>query len=908
MLRVSCAIGRASLQEATVAFGNRARQKFASIVAGDSIPYNMHNIARTMSPPAKTGVGPLTDQHAMSDGDAKAAEHRLRDRQIRLLPYPFGSALAIVSDVDGSSRERYRGYVGLLVEELGLDFGDSTWLRWKVLHDGDVTKSNGFGFFSRHLNTGGPEDAAFYRWTRTFNENVAEYHKGNVDHFHSFSSRGPRVAVGRHFAIERNTVRLRVGDMLQSGLWAAADCFVFAICVVGKPGASLTVEDVRIVDAHGNAAGGLVRSHVDVLDDGRQRVWFMHSGEAAKAVSVPAFFDVREVRVTLGDSAEADNVEWILLSDGVGQLILDRLRFLRERFNVCMSLVTEHGAYHTRNPNRGMVRNDASLKEHLESASEANAAYNGMVRDANGHLIFATDSHDPHSIGRVFPELSRELDCRFVVPAAASKAFGWNPFQLLAPTPTLSGGGLYWARRMVPNLSPPQNGNRFDGTRTKQATFGRRLGLVLDYARDEPGLCYPVYTHLGRGEMTEALHATAAHTIEADEGVLATFDRYLESAPLLALQDRAFNISGTVPERDRMWVTRASVLYDYALVLRGIADHVTRPSANEVHIASWFDDVLETRLPVSAAQLYGLTFYVDDAAAARVLLDGKPIEHLVRNPPDETGRPSVTVAACEIVATVFNSLDPFAAGEEGNSEAGWSWTAGDEPFGRLSASSTGPVSRTFAMHGWSAAGSQAFTVKVRRHGGAHFGIVVTTADGAQFYFGSAGAAGSALPRARYIVDEDQTQNDTWATIVIPFWCLDWSEGAKAGGVLPSHALQSIAIRCDGPEASHVDIAQMAFLRPRATSAIPSHLHCLGGSVQPFSYGQHVHAVRVGSEAETRTVPVDPQGFFCFDNLEPGIYRVWSDHPTGVCLDRRGPLAEVVADTMTLDLGRWSPDA
>jgi len=45
-----------------------------------------------------------------------------------------------------------------------------------------------------------------------------------------------------------------------------------------------------------------------------------------------------------------------------------------------------------------------------------------------------------------------------------------------------------------------------------------------------------------------------------------------------------------------------------------------------------------------SADLDGLTFYVPDPAATYVKIDGEKVTGLKRNPPDHTGRPSVSLA------------------------------------------------------------------------------------------------------------------------------------------------------------------------------------------------------------------------------------------------------------------------
>ncbi len=47
--------------------------------------------------------------------------------------------------------------------------------------------------------------------------------------------------------------------------------------------------------------------------------------------------------------------------------------------------------------------------------------------------------------------------------------------------------------------------------------------------------------------------------------------------------------------------------------------------------------------PLSSADLQGLTFYAADAARTRVFVDGREVPQLQRNPPDASGRLSVTI-------------------------------------------------------------------------------------------------------------------------------------------------------------------------------------------------------------------------------------------------------------------------
>jgi hypothetical protein len=392
---------------------------------------------------------------------------------------------------------------------------------------------------------------------------------------------------------------------------------------------------------------------------------------------------------------------------------------------------------------------------------------------------------------------------------------------------------------------------------------------------------------------------------------------------MLSLQDRVFAISGSRPERERVWFTRASVIYDYALMIRGIGEHVSRLDADTVIIESWMDEALDKRLPRSPTQLYGLTFYVDDPVRAEVRLDGEVIESLVRNSPDETGRASVTVAECDIRNTIFDQLDPLANDGGSTSPIGGQWTwhprlSGAPAFGRLEVASTvadddsgGDLALlAIPLRGWCAAGAQLARLKARRHGGVRFGVVLETETGAAFFIGDREVA----PRlgrpvaASYFLDRHDAADGSWSTIVTPFYDLGWSEDCAPGGPMPSHPLKTLTLACAGPPGAAVDLAGLALLRPR-TSVRPGDSDsgfCVGGQVEGFAPGQAVQlSASEGANPPIRSVSVDQCGWFCYEGVRPGVYRLWSATADGEMHDRRGPLIEVGAHLMSLVLsGNW----
>jgi hypothetical protein len=813
--------------------------------------------------------------------------------------------------------------MGILVDKYGLDFGDSVWLSWQYVDQ--IRSSNAFGFFSRYFSTGLKEPLDFFEFTRAFNEGIREYHIGNVDHFHSFLAKGPRVTILDRF--ERGaegTVDARFGKFQWAGPWNCSNAFVFGICVVGIQGQPLDVRAVTLFDKDEKAFSCYTRTAYDPPPNGREHRLFVAFEPPEANAPVPSLSRVSRVAVEFADPAHAANLEKILLLNAHGDIIVQRLALLRRGYNVEMSLVTEHAAQHFRNPPSRPAA-DENLKKHIASYNGPAEAYNGRLTDDDGNLVFSTDADDPYSFCRVFPEISRDLEFRFIVPHPAPKAHGWSPFEVVTPSPTRSGGGIYWARRVLPNIGAPRANSKFDSN-SRQDTFASRMTRVLEQAGESPGLFWPIYTHLGSLSPSalrpgEAMGNAKARSAVGDRDQVPS--PYFDPSAMDALQDHVFNISGQIPAQSRIWFARATVAYDYTLILRSIADHVERPDENTVLISSWFDPCLGKMLPRSPAQLYGLTFYVDDPGRAKVFLDGRRLETLVVNPIDETGRPSVSIAECDIRYVVFDKLDPVVntPSDVTYQNLAWHWTpsrAESAAFGRLlltgenNGETAGPKEQigrfTLPLFGWTPTGAQLLTFSVSMSGKTKFGLLFKTRTGGTFYFGDK-AMPSHLPKnvtASYFLPPRQGAPGDWHTVTVPFHDLAWLDTASAGGPMPNHPMGTLTVMFAGPKGSFVRIRGLAFLRPRSVAQSPESagLFCVGGVVPGSRPGQTVYAENAAGRDKTiLSAVVDQRGYFSFGCIRPDIYKVWTVRGDQEIHDLRGALVEVGANTMNLVLNR-----
>lgn len=826
------------------------------------------------SGPTALPPGPFAPARPVSAVDSQVFDEALAAAAVRALPYPFDSAMAVASDIDGSSRETFTAYTRMLVHDLGLDFGDSAWLHWRYSFNREGVKSltNSVGFLSPSLTEQTTDDARFFRRNPNFHELLAEYHEGTIDHFHALLPHGPRIAVLTDVARDGADIAADIPPLDVS----CADFHLFGILFVFDGTVDVSVESVRAQCAGGETVDYAPAAY-DPPDDGKRYALFVRDPGPKGDASVPHLRDV--VRI-MGESASLP--ERIILAGAFGPMLLDRLRHLREEFNAELPLITAHARLHFRYP-EATERLRRSNAEKLQSQSDSLFAFVGPVEDSRGRLIASTDSDEPHSLAKLLPEAVEEAELRFIVPIASSGSGGFHVTDLLAGSPTRSGGGFYWAKRTMPHSADPD----LDlAGPPKHASFGSRLQGAMNAATTRPGDYWPIYTHIG------SLARINGKRIDLPVP-------YFEPAPLLELQDRAFGITADVPRNGRIWFARASTLYDYALMVQGVADHMKRDGANSVRLSSWQDPILGKAVPRTPSQLYGLTFYVEDESAAEVSLDGVAIERLARNPADASGSPSVTIAECDIAATVFRALDPAASADASLADGEWQWVTGEVPFGRLQSTRTSVTAKLrVPLGGLFLPGAQLLSLRLRAPG-RECGVLFESRSGGRFWFGTAALArdlGSFT--AIYSIDR-LLKGEDWKRVVVPFHDLDWSVDARPGGPLPSHPIEAMTLVSRGA----AEFSDVQLLRPRVSTQArrPGAGHCIVGLLPGAGVGETVRLTSRDGPKRSRIAQTDQLGWFSFSRVEPGIYDIVGSLGGVECRSPRGRLIEVWSDIARLEL-------
>lgn len=312
---------------------------------------------------------------------------------------------------------------------------------------------------------------------------------------------------------------------------------------------------------------------------------------------------------------------------------LDRVRRLLGIYNMTTAVFTSHGL--------GLVLTP-------------NAAFD---REAADTLRLADYPGNPHYAVDVF----RDQGIRFINSYSNTSIYSVLHIDDLTSVNVLSNGEPFYdfPRHSYMPLDPQG-----------QPDTGRwkRNGRVIDHSLNDclgakiTGLLTELSGKRGHGGLVYThLYARNKPAPDDDPAIYIKPFNAESRTSLAELSNRYYNATGSVGQADRLFIATVATLVRLSAVRSQIAAHsFYDPLLNEVHIESWVDEVLNERTPESRnawRELRGLTFYVRDSHTARVVVDGEELHALIRNPPDETGRESVTISDQSAPLLIVGRLD-----------------------------------------------------------------------------------------------------------------------------------------------------------------------------------------------------------------------------------------------------------
>ena len=307
----------------------------------------------------------------------------------------------------------------------------------------------------------------------------------------------------------------------------------------------------------------------------------------------------------------------------------------------------------------------------LETLADMNLGVSNFSSHAGG-LVFAVTpdagaahpdavyhSDDPES-PHYCPDLLLDNGIESIQTFAKTHGFETVPLTELAYTRTLRDGTRVYDYHRFLFIPKAEDGTfdlspfEVDGVALNPSwadSAAKQIEYCLEQAAGNQWHGAAIYTHLNYGDPSHPFmqNGVSRETI---------CDSRLRNA-LRDLAIRYFGLDPGCEADDRVFVAPTSMLVRMSAVGRLLEGRIDTPRVDQVRIRSIEDPVLRTRIPRADndfRDLRGLTFYVDDSHSAHLDVDGEPVNCVIRNPADASGRQSLTVADMSAPAIMIGRI------------------------------------------------------------------------------------------------------------------------------------------------------------------------------------------------------------------------------------------------------------
>jgi hypothetical protein len=526
-----------------------------------------------------------------------------REAAIRPLPYPFRNYFTINSDCDGSIQDLARAAIelnGVIRETYGLPIADSFFPQWlfeRGRPDDPAGSATPASFSERRFVERCPE------WIRGF-------HRGWFDTIHGW--------------VYNMSVRMAPDLLVPAGATEHVHRTTFGS---QPPWEDPAPPRYLVLTVEGAAASALrVRlragSRAVLACEGRE---LAQTGDGRVLQPVPPegpsggprtwATEPISLEIELAaPPASTVTIRDIALLTEIRADVLDQMTRLA-RFNIRAITFSSHAG--------GLVL----------------AAPDGL-RDQAAHAYFYSDEPEsPHYTA----DLLRDYGLEFLNTFVRTHGDAVLPIEeLVYPTRLRDGTTVYDYHRFLHlDAERPGAGTAANAVNPSWAeAAGKQIEKVLERLASREGCGAILYTHLNFGGPSHSLTVRGPTRDSICDAALHT--------ALRVLAGRYFGLRVNVPAADRLYVAPTSVLLRQSATRQLLAGTIIYdPATNCVHVSPRYDPTLGREVPRREdgfRDLRGLTVYVDDAVNARLQVGSRNVAALIRNPPDESGRESVTVA------------------------------------------------------------------------------------------------------------------------------------------------------------------------------------------------------------------------------------------------------------------------
>lgn len=837
------------------------------------------------------------------------------ETHIRKWPYPFSHVITYSSDADMMQPWYGAAFHNLVNNQLGLSLSDSMWVsasrgRLAYLFEG-----------SHERNT----QATNSRQDTSFGLLVREWHRGNIDHFHSWQGDSwvrlldemiPSLAVGSQETI---TEVRKVPSQLASSRYT-----VLRLVFNNRPPADL---NVLATDTDGRTAHfKRIGEHRISIVDGDISVSLMAYLPDTDYVvlSDPAFSLGRMEGLRLWAPSCVQECDLKLLRverDGFSrEVAATQLPFL-EALNIRPAFLTSHGGY-TYAQNFAYRRCCAPLPATpgtvFEEFGVSRSLSPGAAREMSPN--YHEDLLAKLGVLAVWP-IRSDIGLTAVEPGASLYIARLPGSKLYAvPRTHLSSGfniqSVEQFVESVDRLSPVPLGRKSAGHFCSSAvscghfSSGGTIGLLSDMGlamvEQEKLVEHHWYTHFG----TVIYDAEAPPTEDTPlrENVAVALGRL---ASYQYQQNDQFDFSR------RVWVPPVASLVRYQVTLQGLAENtVVDQSTSQVRITSWIDPVTGRRVPDLSAgtrDLHGATIYVPNANDATILVDDKPINTFVRNDRDSTGQLSVTIVGDNAATPIIGTVDLYERGKVTTEDVALSALRDEVGFSRLERSSWFSDDGSMRFEPWDIELWNTTHLKLSYRlkdpssetaTKAHFSIRIEMEDGRVLYLHNETHQSPDVrsPDWRHAVSDP---TGDWKHMVLSTYQFDGAGDLQMQlGPMLRGKIGSVEIDVVGLDSDNSLDLRLEALRPKA-DGLPNDGHVLlaGRVVSADDVPAEGQVLTVSSANGTRAVSTstDSGGYYYFYHLPRGsLASVHLETPSGPCFPGKGREIELLNDMAEVD--------
>ena len=837
---------------------------------------------------------------------------------LRRFPYPFSHLISFASDVDQQPPWHGAAIHRVINEEIGLPVSDSLWPQGA---SSDVS-SLLVGGVDLNVRASGIDTHT------TAGLLIREWHRGNVDTFHSWQDDNTPPLVQR----------------LDKPAKLAVAATVIAIAPPPQNLFSYYYRHLRIYfdappppDMYWRLIDGSGKSILVGVDQ-------IKAGAAVKpALAKPPFIIeiIFGLPPDMGVAASQDAFDLLHLtkieiaapscSKGCAAAVtrVDRDNFSRravalqlpwlEAFNMRPALLTSHGGWSLAQ-DFGSAGFSMTMKRERGSIYESPLVPNKIRGLGNDAAEYAYHG-----------DLLRRLGITTVWTYARDSKHAWN-----RPVPPLSSSNAGFYNLIRTMTGSYRTGSLDDFLQDVRATEPRLKNVDLNdiyCARacgGDQGAVLGLLVALGLSQTEVRSHVDElwyTHFATGDDDFkrsIATPLRPSAVAAMRKLADRYYNFSGSIAAGQRVWVAPAGVVARYRIAYEQIAPHLSvdrRTSA--VTINSWQDRVTGRVLPDPAAgtrDFHGLTVYVPDSGKATLTIAGQDTKSFTRNPADDTGLQSITIVDDSTPEVLLDELPLAANGKIEASGGKWrepgdprSGAAAGNSFGTLSASGGDAVVRwkPAQLNLWN---TTHLSLAYRKSAASDaprgkLALEIELADGGIIAVNEDSAPRDIPARSQWIVPYAEKPG-SWNRIVLAVSDLRWPETQLKQGqqrpALPIGRVREIRFGLIGAGAGEqLDIDTVTALRPNSNNFDPAGGRLVGGRVSGKD-GKPAPSIMVqadlpGSKNVISTV-TDKNGYYYFFRQPVGrVMKIAASSTGRLCAPLRGQLLQVRKDEAEIDI-------